>query len=385
MMMKKYCLLMVFLAACWITAYAQEATNGYFVTRLGRDTIAVEQYEVNGHELKGMSVVRSPRTVIRQYEASFGATGELNEFHVTLRSIEGAVSGERDYLYEGDSVKVTFKQDTVTRKFGVLAKGRPIPLFVDIVGGWDIALQRALRTGGTRAFEALAGKEILHYKVTGGVPGTVVLVNPEKDFGPLHATVDREGNLQKFDMTETTDKFIIERVRNLDVDALAKSFAAREEAGKALGVLSPRDTVKAEIAGAHLLIDYGRPAVRGRKIFGGAVVPWGVVWRTGANAATQLVTDKELLFGNVVVPPGTYSLFTLPSEHGWKLIVNRQHGQWGTVYDDAKDLARLPLTVKHQPSLTERFTFTIDAKGNGGAISFRWAETEASIPFVVKE
>ena len=368
-----------------LAATAQTTRTSSFVTTLGRDTIAVEQYALSGHTLKGTSVVRSPKTTVRDYTAEFGPDGELSRFHVSLHPLNGAVTGERDYLYRGDSIEVTFRQDTMTRSSVVGAKGHPFPLFVDLFAGWDMALQHAVQKGGSREFGVLAGRQVLTYQVKEAATGRLEIVNAEKDFSPLHAIVDRDGELQKLDLTETTDKFVAERVRELNVEALATSFVAHESEGKALGVLSPRDTVKAEIAGAHLLIDYGRPAVRGRKIFGGAVVPWGEVWRTGANAATQLVTDKELLFGNTSVAPGTYSIFSLPSEHGWQLIINRQHGQWGTVYDASKDLARLPMTVERLPNLTERFTFVIAESGKGGVIRFRWAETEASIPFMVKQ
>jgi hypothetical protein len=98
-------------------------------------------------------------------------------------------------------------------------------------------------------------------------------------------------------------------------------------------VLSPRDTARMELgAGKHLFIDYGRPSMRGRRIMGG-LVPYGRVWRTGANAATTLVTDVDLTSAAVRVPRGTYTLYTLPTAGGWTLIVNRQTGQWGTQYE----------------------------------------------------
>lgn len=381
--MKRFTLLAGILAAAFAGATAQSSTGGYFVAKLGRDTIAVEQFTFSGNQLKGTSVARSPRTMVRDYTADFAPNGELTRFHMTLHRVDGRETGERDYVYRGDSIDVTFKQDTTVRKSVVAAQGHPIPLFVDLYGAWAIALHHALQKGNAREFGVLAGRGVLFYSVKGNAPGSLELTNRENEFSPIRATVDRDGNLQKLDLTATTDKFVAERVRSLDVEALASSFAAREAEGKALGVLSPRDTVKAEIAGAHLLVDYGRPAARGRTIFGG-VVPWGKVWRTGANAATQLVTDKELLFGKTAVPPGTYSIFTLPSERGWKLIINRQHGQWGTVYDQSKDLARLPLTVKQLPETTERFTFALASEGKGGILSFRWAKTEAMIRFSVE-
>ena len=151
-------------------------------------------------------------------------------------------------------------------------------------------------------------------------------------------------------------------------------FAARELAGKGLGSLSPRDTARATIGGAQVQIDYGRPMKRGRIIFGN-VVPWDAVWRTGANQATQLITDKDLVIGGTTVAAGTYSVFTLPSQKGWQLIINRQHGQWGTNYDAKQDLARIPMRVRQLPVPTERFTIM----AGRSELVISWDQTEAAV------
>jgi hypothetical protein len=185
------------------------------------------------------------------------------------------------------------------------------------------------------------------------------------------------------DMTASTSKYIVERVSAVDVEARAAAWAKADQAGQAMGQLSPRDTVRASVAGARLLVDYGRPSVRGRKVFGG-IVPFGEVWRTGANAATQLVTDRELRFGEAVVPAGTYTLFTIPTAAGWTLVVNKQRGQWGTQYDPAQDLVRIPVAVKALAQPVEQFTIAIAPAGEGGVLRMAWERTEASVPFTVK-
>jgi hypothetical protein len=133
-----------------------------------------------------------------------------------------------------------------------------------------------------------------------------------------------------------------------------------------------------------VMVDYGRPHQRGRKIFGD-VVPWGQVWRTGANAATQLITNRPLVIGGTTVPAGTYTLWTLPSASGAELIINKQHGQWGTDYDAAQDLVRLPLTRSALTTPVEQFTIALDPSGStGGTLRMRWEGTEYSIPFTVQ-
>jgi hypothetical protein len=103
-----------------------------------------------------------------------------------------------------------------------------------------------------------------------------------------------------------------------------------------------RDTVRANIGGATIMIDYGRPARRGREVWG-ALVPYDTLWRLGANAATQFRTDKDLDVGGVHVPAGFYSLWLVATKRAGWLIVNKQTGQWGTAYNRSQDIARIPL------------------------------------------
>jgi hypothetical protein len=127
-------------------------------------------------------------------------------------------------------------------------------------------------------------------------------------------------------------------------------------------------------------IDYGQPHARGRQVIG-TVVPMNQVWRTGANDATTLTTDVDLMIGSTRVPKGTYTLFTLPSERGWKLIVNRQSGQWGTEHDPSQDLARIDLKSRALPEPLESFTIWLvpaaDAPARG-TLKLAWGTQELS-------
>ncbi len=147
---------------------------------------------------------------------------------------------------------------------------------------------------------------------------------------------------------------------------------------------SPHETVKATVGGATISIEYGRPYVRGRKIMGG-LVPYGRVWRTGADAATTLTTSKPLVIGGTTVPAGKITLYTLPGEDQWKLIMNKQTGQWGTEYDQAQDLARVDLTKKALTAPVDQLTIAIEpGSGNAGTLKISWETTELSVPFTVK-
>src|SRR5687767_13625148 len=124
------------------------------------------------------------------------------------------------------------------------------------------------------------------------------------------------------------------------------AFAATADHDTAKKPLSPPQEVKYS-AGTNktVTINYSAPSKRGRAVMG-SLVPYGKVWRTGANAATTLTTTTDLMIGSLHVPAGKYTLFTIPGEREWTLIVNKQTGQWGTNYDQKQDLGRVKMTVK---------------------------------------
>ena len=147
---------------------------------------------------------------------------------------------------------------------------------------------------------------------------------------------------------------------------------------------SPRKSAEHTFAdGKKVTIDYGSPSIRNRKIMGG-LVPYGKVWRTGANEATGFVTDTNLTMGGTQVPAGKYTIYTMPGEKDWQLIVNKQPGQWGTDYDQGKDLARIPMKVESLGSPVEQMTFSFEKTGNDSTyLVLEWVKTNLSV--VIKE
>jgi hypothetical protein len=163
------------------------------------------------------------------------------------------------------------------------------------------------------------------------------------------------------------------------------SFAPSASAEEPKKPLSPPATAKATVAGKEISVDYSAPSKRNRVIFGD-LVPYGKVWRTGANAATTLHTTADLTIGDLNVPAGNYTLYTIPGEKEWTLIVNKQLGQWGTEYDEKQDLGRVKLHVAPTRSSVETFVIGIEpAKGNNGVLTFTWDNIEASTRFAVKK
>jgi hypothetical protein len=131
--------------------------------------------------------------------------------------------------------------------------------------------------------------------------------------------------------------------------------------------------------GKSITVDYSSPRAKGRKIFGG-LVPYGEVWRTGANEATTFVTDTDVTVGGKEIPAGHYTIFTVPNQDKWTLIINKQTGEWGTPYKyEGDELARLDMNVSQTSSPVENFTIAFDQKGGSCTMKISWENTQASV------
>ncbi|HVG37891.1 MAG TPA: DUF2911 domain-containing protein [Pyrinomonadaceae bacterium] len=176
-------------------------------------------------------------------------------------------------------------------------------------------------------------------------------------------------------------KKILCSVAVLLLAGLSILMTAQDQAGgQQKPPLSPPATAEGTIGGQKVSIKYSAPSMRNRKIMG-ELVPYGKVWRTGANAATTLETSADLMIGDLRVPKGTYTLYTLPGETEWKLIVSKQTGQWGTDYSEAQDLGRVNLSVKKTASPVEKFMIALEPGGaNDATLKMSWENTEVSAP-----
>lgn len=143
---------------------------------------------------------------------------------------------------------------------------------------------------------------------------------------------------------------------------------------------SPLMEAKATVGDLIIDIDYGSPAVKGRKVWG-ALVPYGEVWRTGANEATTFEVNKEVEIEGQKLPAGKYALFTIPGEKEWTIVFNKEASQWGS-YNYKKDQDALRVTVKPETTkeLSERMTFKVDEKT--GKVTLQWEKV--AVPFTVK-
>lgn len=137
--------------------------------------------------------------------------------------------------------------------------------------------------------------------------------------------------------------------------------------------------------GKTIHIDYSSPRMKGRKIYG-SLVPYGQVWRAGANEATTLIADTNLTVGGKEVPAGTYTLFTLPKEDKWTLIISKKTGEWGVPYPgEGDDFARVDMQASKLGSPMENFAIGLDSTGSACTLHMDWESTRASVELAEKK
>jgi hypothetical protein len=166
-------------------------------------------------------------------------------------------------------------------------------------------------------------------------------------------------------------------MRTLSLFLLAATLLFSQEQKKKQRPSPPADTA-VSLSGKNVSIKYSSPSMRGRRIFG-ELVPFGKVWRAGANEATALHTDADIILGDLTVPAGDYTLFVLPETDSWTLIVNKQTGQWGLTYNQEMDLGRTKMTLS-KVAPVESYKMTLSPN----ALTLEWEETSASVPLKLK-
>lgn len=388
------------LSVCASSLSAQVTTtsvSGAFVTRLGTDTLSVERYTRSGDKLVGDMLIRNPRARIIHYVADLAPTGAIKGMTVNMRPVTSDLASPPTMsvttLFADTVATLDVARAGVPDTVGTGKKiyhGLVVPQ-VNFAPASYAIYEEILKTS------KLTGTDSVGYVVIApgrAPPPTVWLSRRGRDSVVFNSTVfpgwievahvDAQGRVLGVNSTATTVKTLATRVDKVDFEAIGKAWAAADAKRGPLGQMSPPDTVRSSIGAAKIEVAYSRPFRRGRVIFGTEVVPWNKVWRTGANAATQLTTSSDLMFGDKLVPAGKYTLWTLPTPTGAKLIINSQTGQWGTDYDMAKDFARLDLATKTLPMPVDQFTIAVLPQGSGGSLQLMWDTTMYSIPFTIK-
>jgi hypothetical protein len=173
--------------------------------------------------------------------------------------------------------------------------------------------------------------------------------------------------------------------KRITLPALFILFTTAAFAQMGGGKPSPAASTACDLGGGKTIkTDYSSPRMKGRKIYGG-LVPFGEVWRTGANEATTFVTSADVQVGGKTVPAGSYTIFTVPNADKWTLIVNKKTGEWGIPYKFERDeLARVDMNVSKLPAPLENFTIAYDKAAGGCTLRIDWEATRATVNITAK-
>jgi hypothetical protein len=147
---------------------------------------------------------------------------------------------------------------------------------------------------------------------------------------------------------------------------------------------SPPALVRDQVGLTTVEIEYARPGVKGRKVFGG-LVPYGQLWRTGANTATRVSFSTDVIFAGEAVPAGDYALFTVPDENEWTIILNEVVGQWGSyAYDDGQDVVRVTVASEQLAEPVETMRLSLEnVRSESADLAFCWESTQVRVPIEV--
>jgi hypothetical protein len=142
---------------------------------------------------------------------------------------------------------------------------------------------------------------------------------------------------------------------------------------------SPPAKTSCTLGDATINVDYSSPRAKGRKVFGG-LVPYGEVWRLGANEATTFVASADVTVGGTKVPAGSYTLFAVPNADKWTLVISKKTGEWGVPYPGAdSDLARVDMKASELPAAAENFSISFDKSAAGCTLRVEWETTRATV------
>jgi hypothetical protein len=368
-------LLLVAASASW--GGAQPASLVY---TLGTDTAAVEQFTRTATSVAGDMVQRNGAVIQRvRYRIALGRDGRPTSATLQRLNQDGTpapVPHTTRFAITADSIvrEVVYPDSVQRRAFSVSAGVVNWPTFV--YGPTELLALAGARKGAVDSLPAIGPTGGLAFAGLTALGGDSVRLR-----GGSYAMVlrfDAQQRLVSVDGRGTTNKVTAVRGGGVDFEAVARGM-------KPTGTLSVREDARAAFGpGGMVIVDYGRPLVRGRTVWGGVLVPFDSVWRMGANDATHLFTTRPLVLGDLQLAPGMYTLWVQHTRTGTFLIVNRQTGQWGTAYSAGQDVGRVPMALTPAPAFVEVMTIAVKALGPArGAIELSWGDTVATAAFAI--
>jgi hypothetical protein len=391
------------LGLCALAGCSSQPTERYgFITRLGNDTISVENVVRRGNTLTIDAVDRFPRVRERHADINLAPDGGIRRLIMDITTpSEPANERERHVVADvtRDSVLMTKRDGSAFKRWAFAHGAEPVVAHVpQMYSLYELYFAAALArpaASTTPAGDTVPLRQFyidrefdrfpLARATVRRLPGNKAEVWHDWLAGVGVASLDSSHRLLTYSGARTTYKVDVARIdQPMNVQAIGAQFAALESKNGGAKQLSVRDTARASIGAATFAVDYGRPLARGRRLLGD-VVPFDYVWRTGANAATQFTTTSAITLAGISVPAGTYTLWTVPHANGVAdLIVNKQSGQWGTEYDGKRDLGVAHLLTDTTRTPVEQFTISMaGVDDHRGTLAIEWGPFRWTAPIVV--
>lgn len=391
--------LAVALAACG----PRQSTERYgFITRLGNDTVSIENVERRGNTLTIDGVDRSPRVRERHATVTLAPDGGIRRFEMDVTTPSEPEKQRVRHIVTDvnrDSVIMIKHDRTGATRWAFAHGGEPVVAHVpQMYSLYELYFNAAAQQPPNAANAAADTVRLRQFYVdrefdrfplghatVRRLPNNRAEVWHDWLSGVGEAALDSSHRLVEYSGTRTTYKVSVARVSETpNLQTIGARFAALEASSGGVKQLSVRDTARGTVGPVTFSVDYGRPLARGRTLLGD-VVPYDYVWRTGANAATQFTTSAPITLAGIAVPAGTYTLWTVPRKTGAvDLIVNKQNGQWGTDYNESRDLGTARMQTAQTSAPVERFTISIvGADAQHGALQMEWGPFRWTAPIVV--
>ncbi len=348
-----------------------------FVATLGKDTLVIEQFTMLPERVEAEVLIRTPSTLYLEQTLEMEADGSFKVFTSDTfdpEDMNAPPLAQQVIRVVGDSLVMTTTRNGEEQSVSFANDPHLLPWIDMVHWPYEVATRHMVQAGETSRDQLmLAGRNPAVFEIRTLADDSVSIKHPYR--GTMYARLDEHGAMQYYDATATTRKLVVKRGGPVDMEALLARYA-----GNPIGSLSGEGETEATVHGAHIVLTFGQPARRGRELFGG-IVPWNERWRTGANRATHFKTDKDLRFGDLAVPAGEYTLFTIPQPDGGTLIINQQTGQNGNSYDASQDLGRVPMQIARNNASVELFTIDAIERGAEGVLQLKWGETIFEVPF----
>jgi hypothetical protein len=367
-----------------VKAQNKHQDSGYIIYTLAKDTTSIAHYRLTGDDFTTTFVDRSYLNVtnlnVTKIKGRFFPNGELQYMEgykyqpvigkdsLLLQTFKLYEKGDSTYIEQMSGDRITERKNA----------GRVMVSFYPYIYLPVILANYVPKNVGDSIVGNSSGEPPAKFVVK-RISDRKLTAN-SKVMGLFTLYIDERGKVDSIDAIGSSYNVKGTIVPYLNLDSIILLYAKKEQQFGPVGSASKRDSVQTVIGNTSIKISYSRPSMRGRVIFG-EVVPWNRFWRTGANQATKITVSHPLDFNGKILPAGEYSVFTMPSQSGWTIMFNKEANIWGTNYNPAHDILRVPMQAEHLGEPVELMTIEVVPTTMGGAISVVWERIKASANF----